>query len=267
MNRLHGGKLMTDFFSKMNDEYAQKHFPDGSIFGSALKTVKRRSIGGFVCFGLFLAAALCGLVWGIGRTLQFVADGQEDMLSVGIVICGFFGVVILVCLFILFFLLKGSRQKREDYIANSAKHSKLPVSEIEAFERQALASDCYILKLTAGLDRVLSNATNKDGLLTRDYIYLADPAQTVIRVDSLKACCFSDYTYYMDTGKYHKKIHCLAICLIGANGVSVLSDTTEEAGRALIALLKQRNSAIDTNGGQVVPENAFDSYKNRVLQM
>lgn len=102
---------MTDFFSKMNDEYAQKHFPDGSIFGSALKTVKRRSIGGFVCFGLFLAAALCGLVWGIGRTLQFVADGQEDMLSVGIVICGFFGVVILVCLFILFFLLKGSRQK------------------------------------------------------------------------------------------------------------------------------------------------------------
>ncbi len=136
------------------------------------------------------------------------------MLSVGIVICGFFGVVMLVCLLILLFLIKGSRKKRSDYIADSAKHSKLPVSESEAFERQATASDCYILKLTAGLDRVLSNATNKDGLLTRDYIYLADPAQTVMRVDSLKACCFSDYTYYIDTGKHHKKIHCLAICLI-----------------------------------------------------
>lgn len=112
---------------------------------------------------------------------------------------------------------------------------------------------------------MLSNATNKDGLLTRDYIYLADPAQTVMRVDSLKACCFSDYTYYIDTGKHHKKIHCLAICLIAPGGVSVLSDTTEEAGRALMDLLKQRNNAIDTNEGRVLPENELDSYKKRML--
>ena len=140
------------------------------------------------------------------------------------------------------------------------------MSEIEEFERQAAASDCYILKLTAGLDRMLSNATNKDGLLTRDYIYLADPAQTVMRVDSLKACCFSDYTYYIDTGKQHKKIHCLAICLVAANGVSVLSDTTEEAGRALMAIIKERNSTVDTNEGKVLPEDALDSYKKRVLE-
>ena len=188
---------MSDFFSKMNEDYVQKHFPDGSVFTGAMKTVKRRSAGGLVIFGLLFAAALYGLVWGIGRTLEFVSAGEDDMLSVGIVICGFFGVMILVCVLVLIFLIKGSRQKRGDYIADSAKHSKLPVSEIEAFERQAVASDCYILKLTAGLDRVLSNATNKDGLLTRDYIYLADPAQTVMRGDSLRACCFSDYSYYI----------------------------------------------------------------------
>ena len=257
---------MADFFSKMNADYVQKHFPDGSVFAGAMKTVKRRSLGGLIVFGLFLAAALCGLVWGIGRTLRFVSDGEDDMLSVGIVICGFFGVIVLLCLVALFFLIKGSRQKRDDYIADSAQHSKLPVSEIETFERQAAASDCYILKLTAGLDRALSNATNKDGLLTRDYIYLADPAQTVIRVDSLRACCFSDYTYHINTGNHQKKIHCLAICLIASNGVSVLSDTTEEAGQALMALLKQRNGAIDTNGGKVLPEDAFDSYKKKVLE-
>ena len=261
-----GGKGMTEFFSKMNESYAQKHFPTGSVFESAMKTVKRRSIVGFIFFGLFFAASLYGLVWGIGRTLDFVSNGEDDMLSVGIVICGFFGVIVLVCLIVLVFLIKGSRQKRGDYIANSAKHSKLEVSEIEEFEQQALASDCYILKLTAGLDRVLSNATNKDGLLTRDYIYLADPAQTVMRVDTLRACCFSDYTYYINTGKHSKKIHCLAICLIASNGVSVLSDTTEEAGQALIELLKQRNSTIDTNDGRVLPEQAFDSYKKRVLE-
>ena len=32
-----------------------------------------------------------------------------------------------------------------------------------------------------------------------------------------------------------------------------------------MALLKQRNSAIDTNEGNVLPESAFDSYKDRVL--
>lgn len=257
---------MTDFFSKMDAEYAQKHFPDGSVLTSAMKTVKRRSIGGIIFFVLFLAAALFGLAWGIGRTLEFVSNGEDDMLSVGIVICAFFGVIVLVCLLVLFFLIKGTRQKQSDYIASSAKHSKLPVSEIEAFERQALSSDCYILKLTAGLDRVLSNATNKDGLLTRDYIYLADPSQTVMRVDSLRACCFSDYTYSIDAGNHRKKIHCLAIYLIASNGASVLSDTTKEAGEALMALLTQRNSAIDTNSGNVLPENAFDSYKKRVLE-
>lgn len=256
---------MTDFFSKMTEEYAQKHFPDGSVLTSALKTVKRRSAGGFIFFGLFLAAALYGLVWSIGRTRELMAGGEEDMLSVSMVICGFFAVIILVCLIVLFVLIKTSLQKQDDYIASSAKHSKLPVSEIEAFERQAVASDCYILKLTSGLDRALSNGTNKDGLLTRDYIYLADPAQTVMRVDSLKACCFSDYTYYIDTGKHHKKIHCLAICLIASNGVSVLSDTDEKAGRALMAILKERNSAIDTNDGNVLPEGELDGYQKKVL--
>lgn len=90
---------MTDFFEKMTEDYAQKHFPDGSVFASALKTVKRRGIGGFIFFGLFLAASLYGLVWAIGRTLELMAGGEEDMLSVSIVICGFFGVVISYCSF------------------------------------------------------------------------------------------------------------------------------------------------------------------------
>ncbi len=33
-----------------------------------------------------------------------------------------------------------------------------------------------------------------------------------------------------------------------------------------MALLKQRNGAIDTNGGKVLPEDAFDSYKKKVLE-
>lgn len=31
-------------------------------------------------------------------------------------------------------------------------------------------------------------------------------------------------------------------------------------------LLKQRNRAIDTNDGKVLPENALDSYKKRMAE-
>lgn len=257
---------MADYFSKMNEDYVQKNFPGGSVFEGAKKTLKRRGFGGIFFFFLFFAGAMWGLVWSIGRTIEFISGGKNDMLGIGIGISIFFGLIALGCFFVLRLMIKEIRKNREDYIAGSAKSSKLPESEIEAFERQAIASDCYILKLTAGLDRALSNSTNKDGLLTRDYIYLADPAQTVIRVDALKACCFSDYTYYINTGKSHKKIHCLAICLIASNGVSVRSDTTEKAGQALMALLKERNSEIDTNKGKVVAEGALDDYKKRILE-
>lgn len=258
---------MSEFFSKMDADYVQKHFPDGSVFESAMKTLKRRSVGGIFFFGLFSVGALYALVWTIGRTLELQSNGKKDMLGFSIGICVFFGLILLGSLAVLRILIKARGKKHSDYIADSAKNSKLSVSEIETFERQAVASDCYILKLTAGLDRALSNATNKDGLLTRDYVYLADPAQTVIRVDSLKACCFSDYTYYLNVGRSTKKIHNLVICLIASNGVSVLSDTTEKAGLALMELLKERNNAIDTNEGKVLPEGAaFDEYKKRILE-
>ena len=71
---------MADYFSKMNEDYVQKHFPDGSVFKGTMKTVKRGSAIGFVLFGLFFAGALYGLVWGIRRTLQFISDGEDDML-------------------------------------------------------------------------------------------------------------------------------------------------------------------------------------------
>ena len=150
---------MTDFFQKMNEGYAQKHFPTGSVFESASKTLKRRSFVGIIVIGVWVIGALFGLFWGIGRTMEFMAEGQDDMLGVGLVICGFFAVIALISGIILYFFIRNTRQKRSDYIKLSAKKSQLPESEIEAFDRQAVASDTFILKLTAGIDRVLSQET------------------------------------------------------------------------------------------------------------
>ncbi|MDO4318520.1 MAG: hypothetical protein Q4C48_09995 [Lachnospiraceae bacterium] len=257
---------MADFFQKMNEKYVQKHFPTGSVFEATSKTLKRRGYVGVFFSGLFLAGCLFGLVSSIKSTIEVVVEGKKDMLGVALGVCGFLAVITLLFGIAFYFSVKHTRRKREDYIKLAAKASKLQESEIESFEQQAVASDTYILKLTAGLDRALSNATNKDGLLTRDYIYLASPAQIVMRVEDLKACCFNDYTYYLNTGNRSKKIHCLAITLIASNGVTDTSDTTMEAGRALMVLLKQRNAAIDVNGGNVLSEGSLDAYKKKILE-
>ena len=256
---------MADFFQKMNEGYAKKHFPTGSVFENASRTLKSRCIASFIAIGIWEAGCLAGLVWGIRRTLEFIADGDKDMLGIGIGVCVFFAVMMLLFGVVLYFTIRTIRKKREDYVRLAAKNSQLPENEIEAFDRQALAPDTCILKLTAGLDRILSNATNKDGLLTRDYIYLANPSLTVMKVKDLRACCFHDYTYYANTGKHSKKIHCLAILLISSNGVTDSSVVTEKAGKALMTLLKERNDAIDTNDGKVVSEGALDAYKKKIF--
>ena len=85
-------------------------------------------------------------------------------------------------------------------------------------------------------------------------------------MDSLKACSFSDYTYFVNVGKRQKTVHCLAVYLLASNGVSVLSDTTRKAGEALMALLQERVSGIDTNGGRVLSEGReMDDYTKRIL--
>uniref|UniRef100_UPI0040575CA9 hypothetical protein n=1 Tax=Acetatifactor sp. TaxID=1872090 RepID=UPI0040575CA9 len=252
---------MEHLFQKMDEAYIQKHFPNGLIFEKVSKKIKTSGIVLviFILAPIFLGS-LYGMIWSARRALEWMAEGHDDM-GIAIGICVFFAVITLIFLILIIVTLKGSNKKQGDYIASSAKQSKLPESEIRCFEQQAVASDCYILKLTAGLDRVLSNNTNQDGLLTRDYIYLADPAQTVIRIKDLKVCCFEEYTYYVN----NKKVKNLAIRLIASNGVTVSSDTTQKAGLALMELLGERNPEIDTLDGKVLQEGAYMEYYKKVV--
>lgn len=257
---------MEDFFQTMSDFYVKKHFPNDSVFQGVKKTMTRRGIVGIITLGFFFLFGAGGLFVSVRTLLEIIAEGDSEMQTVGMVVCGFFALITLGMGAVLFFVTKELRKTHRDYIAGSAKQSKLSEQEIEEFERQAVQPDCYILKLTSGLDRALSNATNKDGLLTRDYIYLADPAQTVLRVADLRACCLEMYSYMITAGTKHpKRIDNLAIRLLGANGVTVLSDTDRKAGEALIKMLLERNPAIDTNGGNVLAEGAFDSYSKQLL--
>ena len=70
---------MTNSFANMNEEYVRKHFPNGSVFDGAVKTVKRTTIIAIFCFSVFLAGALAGLFWAVGRTMELMAEGRDDL--------------------------------------------------------------------------------------------------------------------------------------------------------------------------------------------
>lgn len=252
---------MTDFFVKMNEEYKQKNFPNDTVISKVGTNTKRNGIVSavMVYIPLFLACAY-GCFWCLRRTLQIMGTENGDT-NFAFGITAFMGVLTLLFLLLIVKTLKAGKRKVDVYYARSAKNSKLPESDIRAFDQQAFESDCYILKMTEGLDRALSHNPHKDGFLTRDYLYLPSTALTVFRVKDLQICCLEDSIQYMN----NMRVHTLKLRLTASNGITTLNDTTEEAGAALMKLLTERNSAIHTNGGNVLKMGAYAKYAKTVL--
>ena len=79
------------YLESMNEEYKQKHYPEGSVFKAHKKAMKGVNAGlGLFFMGAFLAGSIAGLVWSINRTLEIIRDKEENMLGVGIGISVFF---------------------------------------------------------------------------------------------------------------------------------------------------------------------------------
>lgn len=83
------------------------------------------------------------MVWIVKKINGYVSNGQDDMVSVGLVIGGILAVAALLCVIMLIYMIRTMLKGKEGHIKDSAKNSKLPVSEIEQFERQAVGNDCY----------------------------------------------------------------------------------------------------------------------------
>ncbi len=254
-----------ELFTNMSQEYAQKHFPDGFVFDAETKTLKKMSAAHARRTGLYFILYLCLLVMLFFRIPALSDYDRDDTLIMAIV---FFVICILLTVYLLkrtISLLRMAWKKPVDYVAVSAKVSRLTENEIAEFNHQAFASDCVILKLAEIPDQPLPDTTDCGGLLTRDYIYLTDTPLVILRVDSLLACCFVLCTRNVSEGKRRKSVHNYAICLLASNGVSACSNTTAKAGYALMKLLRERRPSLDTNDGKVLAANKLKDYRKRIL--
>ncbi len=245
-------------FSQMNEDYINKHYPDRSVFSAVNKANKKVGIGVYVFFAILMAASGYGTVWGILTTMEDMKNGESDMLSVGIVIIGFCFVVFALSLFVIVLTIKRNNLGAEGLIKKSAKNSQCSESDIREFERQAMTSDSYILSLTGKIKAVLNG--QKDGVMTKDYIYLSDAKNIVMKRSDIIGAFLVERSYYITVNNTRKLINYLTVTLVSDKGIQTLAETSFEAGEALLEMLREQNPQIDVNNGSVMTEKEYSKY-------
>lgn len=255
---------METYFKQMNEAYVDKHYPKKSVFSAVSERNKKTGIGVYIFFGLLLAFFGAAAVFALGMTVKFAADGESGMISTGIII----GLVCLaVCALSIWMIVLTKKRSGMDggqLLKKSAETSGLSESEIQEFDRQAMAGDSFILNLTGKIKAVM--AGQKDGILTRDYIYLADQAMTVMRRKDILCAVLVERVMYITANNKRKPVHYLCIQLVSQQGVRSQAETDIESGKALINMLLEKNPGIDTADGAVMPEKGCEQYIKKLLE-
>lgn len=207
---------METYFKQMNEAYIDKHYPGKSVFSAVSTSNKKNGIGVYIFFGIVLVF-FGGLgVMSLAMTARFAADGESDMVSTGIVIALVCLAVCILSIWMIVLTKKRSGLDGSQLMKKSAGTSMLSESDIREFDRQAMASDSCILNLTGKIKAAM--AGQKDGILTRDYIYLADPAMTVMKRDDILSAVLVERVMYINVNNSRKPVHYLCLQLASRQG-------------------------------------------------
>lgn len=180
------------------------------------------------------------------------------MLSVAIFGVGFCLFMVALCLLPLLITKKRNASGAEGLIQKSAKNSACGESEIREFERQAMASDSYILTLTSKYKAALNG--QRDGILTRDYIFLADNLNIVMKYSDIVGAFLVKRVINIVVNNKNKRIESLTISLVSNKNVQTFVDISAEAATELLSILLKKNPQIETKSGNVIQEKDFDQY-------
>ncbi|WP_313183211.1 hypothetical protein [Lacrimispora sp.] len=255
---------MQTYFVQMNEDYISKYYPNRSVFSSVNKSNQKNGIGIYAFFGIFMVMSGLGTAWGIISTMESIKEGESDMVAPGLVIIGFFFVIFALSIFTIIFTKKRNSLGAEGLIKKSAKNSQYSESEIREFELQAMASDSYVLALTDKMKAVLSG--QKNGVLTRDFIYLADFKNIVMKRCDIVGAFLVERTFYINGDKYSRKpVKYLTVTIVSNKNIQILAETSIEAGKGLLEMLQEQNPKIDTKNCSVIQEKEYNKYCKMML--
>lgn len=249
---------MESSFAPMSEEYRNKRYPEGSVFSAYHKASKKGGAFIYIFMGIFFILFGVGTVVCTIVLIESIMAGENDMIGPGIFAVCFFLVIAAVCLFSIIITRKRAIGGVEGIVKSSAKNSACDESEIREFERQAMASDSRILALTAGYKAALNG--QRDGILTRDYIFLADNQNIVMKFSDIVGAFLVHRVIYINVNNKSKRIDSLTISLVSNKNVQTFVDASAEKGSELLSILLGKNPQIETRGGSVIEEKEFDKY-------
>ena len=228
---------MEKYLPVMTGDYKRKHYAEG-VFASIRKKTAKISFGIYIFFGIVFVGCAYGFYWAMGRI--------ED----------FFAVFALIALASIVITIVRHARGTGVWKKKCAEQSGYTVSDMDEFERQTMDMECRAVSL---LDPARALAAGQaDGILTRDYIYLADAHHMILKLSDITAACLVRQKVMAGDVPVRKSIEYLTVMLLSKNGNRAIAECSEESGRELIDFLKERFPDIRTADGQVIPAEEFD---------
>lgn len=249
---------MEKYLPVMSGDYKKKHYAEG-VFASIQKKTAKISFGIYIFFGILLLGGAYGTYWAHGRIETFRLEGQDDLISAGYVIMGVFAVLAVISLACIIITIIRHTRGAKKWKETCAKYNGYTIGDMDEFERQTMDMECRAIKLL-GTAEALANGQS-DGILTRDYIYLADAHHTIIKLSDLSAACLVKQTISVDSMPIQKKQDFLTVMLLSRTGNRAIAECSKESGTALITFLKEHNPAIYTAEGNIISDEDFNRLR------
>jgi len=241
-------------FEQMNENYCDKYYPKGSVYEKLSAEHKR----GSVMLAVVVVFAGCffgsGLIWVISRIVDNMRDGTSDW-QISLIILAVVGIPFLLCILGLVYAVKNYRKGTAIRIKKSMELSGLSEAEVREFDRQAMQSDSYILRFKGGVAAKV--AAQRDGILTRDYLWMGDATGLIVKREDIIAACFYKWSYY--AGK--KKMWCQSVAVLTRQDKMSSAEATSERGQAFIELLVQANPSIYVEKKLLNEGKEYDNWR------
>ena len=248
---------MEQIFEQMNENYCDKYYPKGSVYEKLNAEHKR----GSVVLAVFLVLMGCFfgtvLIWVISRIVDDMRDGNTD-LQILLIVLAVVGIPFLLCVLGLVYAVKNYRKGAEVRIKKSMELSGLSEAEVREFDRQAMQSDSYILRFKGGVAAKV--AAQRDGILTRDYLWMGDATGLIVKREDIIAACFYKWSYY--AGK--KKMWCQSVAVLTRQDKMSSAEATSERGQAFIELLVQANPSIYVEKKLLNEGKEYDNWRKEL---
>ena len=246
---------MKAYMEKMDETYRNKNYPQGSFFEKAAKENRRGNMILAVMAGIVSAALAALLLWMVSLVQYHSGQGNDESVKVGLIFMAVVAAVLALCLFGLVMAVRHIRDGVGDVLKKASKNCGLTEEELREFDSQAMQSDSYVLSLTGKLSAAM--AGQKDGILTRDYIWLGDTRSIVLKRQDIVGASLYHWYYYVNK----KRVRSLNLALLNKNDVMATAEVKEEAGRELMDLLARENPAVQLHQGILEEGKEFDAWR------